>query len=501
MAKVFTSTQVRGIDKYTIDNEPIASIDLMERAANNLFKSIKEVVGFDDKKFFIIAGPGNNGGDGLAIARLLHLNGVDVEAIVCRFSENISDDCLINLNRLQEICPKCIKVICNPEDIIIPDQAIILDCLFGSGLSRPVSGKFAQIIEKINNSLNKVIAIDIPSGLFGEDNSSNTGKIIEADYTFTIQFPPLSSLFVENDKYYGKLVTVPIGLSQKAIEKTETDFFITETADIRQIIKKRKRFDHKGTFGHALIIAGKYCTAGAAVLASKACLRSGVGLLTVHVPQKISDIMQISVPEAMLEVDSCDTVFTGVKNYEKYSAVGIGPGLGTDTKTVSAFLNLIKNTNLPLVIDADGLNILSEVKNFKKILKQGTILTPHPKEFERLFGKFENSYIRIKFMQQFSSETGVIIVLKGGYTVISMPDQRVFFNLGGNPGMATGGSGDVLTGIISSFVAQSYTPEEAALAGVFMHSKAGDFAAEKYGQISMIASDLVDCLPDAFKFF
>ncbi len=500
MVKIFTSSQVRDIDKYTIDNEPVESIELMERAAQELFLSIYSNIGFKDNKFVIIAGCGNNGGDGLAIARLMYQQSIDFEAYFCAFSENISKDCSTNLQRLKEKCSDKIKIISRADQLVISKNTLIIDCLFGSGLTRPVNGQFAAIIEKINKSENTVIAIDIPSGLFGEDNTNNDGTIINADYTFTIQFPPLSSLFAENDKYYGKLVVVPIGLSQIAIDETETEFFITEANDIISVIKKRNRFDHKGVFGHALIIAGQFSRAGAAVLASKACLRSGVGLLTVHVPQKISDIMQISVPEAMLEVDSCDTVFSDIKNFEKYSAIGIGPGLGTDTKTVSAFLNLIKNTNLPLVIDADGLNILSEVKNIKKILKPGTILTPHPKEFERLFGKFGNSYLRVKFMQQFSAETGVIIILKGGYTTISLPDKRVFFNIGGNPGMATGGSGDVLTGIIASFLAQSYTPAAAALSGVFIHSKAGDLAAEKYGLISMIASDLVDCLPDAFKF-
>ncbi|MDD3860603.1 MAG: NAD(P)H-hydrate dehydratase [Bacteroidales bacterium] len=461
---------------------------------------IYKEIGFKDKKFVIISGCGNNGGDGLAIARLMYQQAVDVETYFCAFSENISNDCNVNFKRLKDLCPDKIKIISQPDQLIISKNTIIIDCLFGSGLTRPVTGQFAEIIEKVNNSENTVIAIDIPSGLFGEDNSSNTGKIIEADYTFTIQFPPLSSLFAENYKYFGDVYVVPIGLCQEAINETRTDYGIIDDCDIKQIIIKRNRFDHKGIFGHALLIAGSTGKAGAAVLASKACIRSGVGLLTVHVPQKLIDILQIAVPEAMVQVDYGENVFTGIMDVEKYSAIGIGPGLGTNGKTIQALKNLIKKTDLPIVIDADGLNILSEIKNFKSSLRPGTILTPHPKEFERLFGKFENSYSRINFMQKFSEETGVIIILKGGYTVISLPNKSLYFNKRGNPGMATGGSGDVLTGIISSLLAQSYSPEKAALAGVYIHSKAGDIAAGKYGQTSMIASDIVDCLADAFKF-
>lgn len=498
--KIFTSEQVRNIDKYTINNEPVASIDLMERAASNLFAKISELYSFDNNQFLVIAGPGNNGGDGLAIARLLFLQGASVKTVFCHFSEHISDDCLINLERLKKICPQYIKVIFEPQECTFSENEIIVDCLFGSGLVRPVVGKYAIIIGKINNSKNHVISIDIPSGLFGENNTTNTGAIIEADMTLTIQFSPLSALFAENQKYFGDLYVISIGLSQEAINKTGTDYCIIDACDIKQIIKKRNRFDHKGIFGHALLIAGKYCTAGAAVLASKSCIRSGVGLLTVHVPKKLTDIIQIAVPEAMVQVDYEENIFTEIADDGKFSAIGIGPGLGTNDKTIRALKNLVKNTDLPLVIDADGLNILAGIKNFIELLKPGTILTPHPKEFERLFGEFENSYTRLKFMQEFSQQTGVVIILKGGITVISLPDKRIFFNTGGNPGMATGGSGDVLTGIITSLLAQKYTPENAALAGVFVHSKAGDFASEKHGQISMIASDIIDCLSDAFKF-
>lgn len=500
MIKVFSSAQIREIDKYTIDNEPIKSIDLMDRAAMTVCDLITNKFNIKNR-FCIVAGPGNNGGDGLVIARLLLTARYKVDVFSLNFTKSLSADCETNLNRLTKAFPKSVHEINTASELQIIENSIIVDAIFGSGLSRKTEGKFAQVIKKINNSGNFVLSIDIPSGLFGEDNTSNNGTIVEADMTYTIQIPPLSSMFAENARYFGKMEIVPIGLSQHAIDKTKTDFYITENSDIKKILKLRKRFDHKGNYGHALLIAGKYGTAGAAVLASKACLRSGVGLLTVHVPGKIADIIQISVPEAMLEVDYHEELFTEQTKCEKYSAIGIGPGIGTDGETVKGLKYLLKNSDLPLVIDADGLNILSCINNFKSLLKPGTIITPHPKEFERLFGSFKNTYHKIKFMQEFSFETGVIVVLKGGYTIISLPDKRLFFNTGGNPGMATGGSGDVLTGIIASFLAQSYSPEEAALASVFVHSKAGDIASAKFGQISLIASDIVDCLPEAFKLY
>lgn len=496
--KIFSSQQIRLIDKFTIENEPIASIDLMERAANELFFAIMADFNIASTKFLIIAGPGNNGGDGLALARIFTYLPCDFKTIFCNFSQNISTDCNINVQRLQEKDSKNLQIVTDPAKIIIDDDRVIIDCIFGTGLTRPVTGKYAQVIDMINNSGNVVISVDIPSGLFGEDNTGNDGSIINASCTYTIQFPPLASMFAENYKYFGNLKIVDIMLSEKAIVETESDFHITEEKFWSNNQKKRGRFEHKGDFGHALLIVGSYGKAGAAVLAAKACMRSGVGLLTVHVPEKLTDIMQISIPEAMLSIDSNTIEFSSIVDFEKFNVAGIGPGLGTNEPTKKAVIQFVTEFNKPLLIDADALNILAETNNFKSILKPGTILTPHPKEFERLFGKFENSYHRILFMQKFSVETGVIIVLKGGITAISLPDGNIYFNTRGNPGMATGGSGDVLSGIITGLLAQNYKPEKAAIVGVFIHSAAGDYAAKIKGENSLIASDIIDDLPKIF---
>ena len=500
--KLFLSEQIKQIDGLTIENEPISSIDLMERAAVNLLGTLAKRFDIYKKSFTVICGIGNNGGDGLALARLLSDVKVGVKVLFCKFSSNISDDCEINFNRFVKKYPDRIEIITedNIQKFVLShtENDIIIDCLFGTGLSRAVKGCFGDIINMVNNSGRYIISVDIPSGLFGEDNKENQGSIVNADLTLTLQFSPISSMFDENHKYFGEVVVVPIGLDNKSIENMPSNYLCSDINYAKSLIKKRNLFDHKGTYGHALIIAGSYGKAGAAVLSARACIKSGVGLLTVHVPVKLNDILQISVPEAMLSIDDDNNFFSSNSISANYSAVGIGPGLGTDKITCSGVIDFIKSNKLPLVVDADALNILSQRKNFYKLLKPGNILTPHPKEFERLFGVFENSWRRIDFMSNFSKETGIILVLKGGITTISLQDGRVLFNLGLNPGMATGGSGDVLTGIITSFLAQGYKPSDAAILGVYVHSIAGKYGKEKLGYNYLSAIDIIDNLYKAF---
>jgi NAD(P)H-hydrate epimerase len=497
--KLFSSAKIRLLDKSTIENEPISSIGLMERAAFELFLAMQKDFDFSFKKILIVAGQGNNGGDGLVLARLLYNINTNLKTVFCKFNDSISPDCQTNLQILKGNFPEILQVITDPDELTIDSDSIVIDCIFGTGLSKPVTGKYAEVIDKINKSESKVIAIDIPSGLNGEENIENSGAVVEADHTYTIQFPPISSMFAENHKYYGEVTVVSIGLSALAIENMETDFFITDSDFVKSGFKKRKRFDHKGTYGHALLIAGSYGKAGAAVLSAKSCIRSGAGLLTVHIPTRLNDILQISVPEAMISFDKNESIFSGIVDFDKYSAAGVGPGLGTVDCTAKALCEFVKSFEKALVIDADALNILSETKDFKKILKPGTILTPHPKEFERLFGKFDNSWQKIKFMQKFSVETGVLIVLKGGITTVSCPDGKIYFNTCGNPGMATGGSGDVLTGIITGLLARGYSSVYSTVAGVFLHSQAGDFAAESVGMESLASGDIINYLPSAFR--
>lgn len=495
--KLFKSSQIQEIDKYTIENEPIASFDLMERAAKAVFEEIVKVFS-KEFNFCVIAGPGNNGGDGLVIARLLLIAGYSVKVFYLRFTKSISEDCNLNLNRLKESFPNSVAEINLVKDLKIDDNTVLIDAIFGSGLTRRIDGDFAIVIDKINNSGNIVLSVDIPSGLFGEDNSKNDGAIVKSDFTYALEFPSISMMFAENFKYFGDVKIVPIGLSREAIDNTVSDFYLIQNDYVVKNWKLRNRFDHKGIFGHLLILAGSFGKAGAATLAAKAAIKSGAGLVTAHLPGKLIDIMQISVPEVMVSIDACDEYISTIENYDNYSAIGLGPGLGTNAETARMLSKLIEKCELPIIIDADGLNLIAKNKRLLKKLKSGTILTPHPKEFERLFGKFENTWQKIEFMRKFSSENSVIIVLKGGITTISLPDGRVFFNNVGNPGMATAGSGDVLTGIIASLLAQNYSSENAAIIGVYLHARAGDVAKNKNGEMSLTASDIINCLSDNF---
>ncbi|MBW6501260.1 MAG: NAD(P)H-hydrate dehydratase, partial [Bacteroidales bacterium] len=345
-----------------------------------------------------------------------------------------------------------------------------------------------------------VISVDIPSGLFGEDNSKNImDNIIEADYTLSFQFPKLSFLFAENQIYTGDWHVLPIGLSPEAIEKTGSPYRLTGRGDVLPLLKERKKHDHKGVFGHGLLIAGSRGRMGAAVLGAKAALRAGIGLVTCQVPSCGCSVLQIAVPEAMVIPDISNEIISEIIGITQYDAVGLGPGLGTGKATQAAVHKLLQDCEVPLVIDADGLNILGMNEEWLKILPGQTILTPHPKEFERLAGTTDNSYRRLLRQIELSQEYQCIVVLKGAFTSIALPDGRVFFNSTGNPGMATAGSGDLLTGILLSLLAQGYTPEKTAVAGIFLHGMAGDLAAVEQGYESLIASDIIDHLGYAFR--
>ena len=497
--KLFTCTQIAGIDQLTMKLEPISSIDLMERASATVADWIVRNMG-NESLFYIFAGPGNNGGDALAVARMLAWNNFSCTVFLSAFGRELKVDPAANRKRLEGLSKVSLKII-DSEDSIpdIPADVVVLDGLFGSGLNKPLSGLAKTIVLKINQSGAKVISIDMPSGLFGEDNALNdSSAIIRASQTLTFQFPRLSFLFAENEPFVGHFSLLPIGLHPDAIEQTASHFNYLTEEQLDELPKKRSKFSHKGTYGHAMLIAGSYGKMGASVLASKACLRSGVGLLSVQTPRFGHEIIQIAVPEAMCLVDSSETVFSQLPELEKYSAIGIGPGLDQKLESQLAFKTLLLAKPGKMVIDADALNILSENKEWLSLLPENSILTPHPKEFERLAGFSSNSYERLQKQLEFSARYKVIIVGKGAHTCITFPDGRVFFNSTGNPGMATAGSGDVLTGIILGLLAQKYTPDEAALLGVFIHGLAGDHAANSLGQISLTAGDIINHLGSAF---
>ena len=500
--KIFSSAQIKQIDAYTIENEPVASVDLMERAANELFVWISKR--FKKKtQFLFLIGPGNNGGDGWALARILfHYGYENIRLYLLDISDKLSPDSEINRTRLMEETDIKIKKVQSEDGFpYISEDDVVIDALFGTGLSRPLEGASAKLVDYLNNSpKRRVISVDIPSGLWGEDNSTNTqGKIVQADITLCFEFPKLSFFFSENEQYVGKWHVLPIGLHKEIIHAEFSPYKYLKRSDIKELIKIRSKFSHKGTYGHGLIIAGSYGMMGAAVLASRAAIRSGAGLVSVHIPRLGYEIMQMSVPEALVSIDESDLIFTGLNYIDKYSAIAIGPGINTKTNTSRAVNKLLEKAKIPLVIDADGLNILSEQKEWLAKLPENTILTPHPKEFDRLTHNHDTHYARFVTQQEFSKKNKVVVVLKGAHTSISTPDGDVWFNTTGNPGMAKGGSGDVLTGIILALLSQGYGPVEAARIGVYIHGLAGDIALKTYGLHALTPSDIICKLGRAFK--
>lgn len=497
--KLFSTTQIRDIDRLTIEYEPVSSINLMERAALSIFSWFAENIS-SRFKIIVFVGHGNNGGDGLALARLLIEIGYSVEVFMLETSSP-SPDCQVNLNRLKRQGVIDVQVIKSEDNFpSIKIDSIVVDALFGSGLTRPIEGIAAKLINYINGFNAKVISIDIPSGLFGEVNPvPNNNPVVKASITLTLQFPKISFFFAENSRYVGEFIVLPIGLNQLAIEKTETNYQFVDIKDVKSICKHRHRFNHKGDFGHCLIIAGSKGMIGAAVLASKSCIKTGAGLVSTHIPKVGYTILQQSVPEVMVDEDIDENYFTTISSILKYSAIVVGPGLGKSSKTVEGFSKLLDIVDKPLVIDADGLNIIAENSELLEKLPQGAIITPHPGEFDRLFGKSNSGYERLIKAIEKSAKYGIVIVLKGADTQVVCPNGQVFFNSTGNPGMATAGSGDVLSGIIGSLLAQGYESISGAIFAVYIHGLAGDLAKSKVGVDTLIASDIIDNIGNAYK--
>jgi hydroxyethylthiazole kinase-like uncharacterized protein yjeF len=495
MIKILSTKQIKDWDVATIAQEPIASIDLMERASRAFVNWF--VQKFDaSKKIGIVCATGNNGGDGLAIARLLKDWGFAVKVWIVKGLVPQSDDFKINFERINGKI-EIFEIFKDSDQGLFDDRDVLIDAIFGSGLSRPVEGVYAQAIRCINNSNACRVAVDIPSGLSADVNMG--GEIVRADFTFSFQVPKLAFFFPQSYQFTGEWTTGDIGLSKKFISETASQHFLVTEKDVRKMLKPRKRFDHKGQFGHALLVVGSYGKMGAAILASRAALRSGLGLLTCHIPKSGYGIMQTAVPEAMVSVDDDENSVTNIEGVEKYTTIGIGPGIGQTTVTKNVLKKLLETFKKPMVIDADALNLLSTDSGLVAEIPQGSILTPHPKEFERLVGKWGNDFERLEKQKEFSVKCKCIVVLKGAYTSMSDVGGNVYFNPTGSPAMAKGGSGDVLTGILTAMLSQSYAPVESALLGVYLHGLCGNLGAVNKSVYSLIASDLTEILPAAFK--
>ncbi len=496
MQKILSIPQIREADEHTIRLEPVTSLDLMERAAAACFIWIRERLE-KRHRILLFCGTGNNGGDGLVIARLLTEAECKAEVFICPCSGSESPDFRANLLRCEELQIPVNYLESIQEVPEIQSEDIVIDALFGSGLNRDLTGLPAELVRYINSRAAIVISIDIPSGMRGD--TASTGPLIRADYTLSFEVPKLAFFFPENEYFLGEWHIIPIGLLPQYIQDVPVSQYLIDESDIRSLLEPRKRFDHKGTFGHGLLIAGSHGKAGAAVLASRAALRSGAGLITAHTASSACTILQTAIPEAMISPDPSFEFVSELPDLSTYRAIACGPGIGTSEETARILKQLIQQSAVPIILDADALNILAANPTWLSFLPPNSILTPHLKEFERLAGKTSTWEERHETQRQFSIKYGLILILKGAFSCISFPDGSCYFNPTGNPGMATGGSGDVLTGILLGLLTRGYSPAKTCLTGVYLHGLAGDLAAGNMGMESLIAGDIIDHLPKAFE--
>lgn len=496
--KILSAAQIKEWDLFTIEHEPISSINLMERAATKCVEWILQHYS-DAPSFGIYCGKGNNGGDGLAIARMLIEKKYKVSIHILEFGHFGSEDFQANLIRLHQITTDINFIQTEQHLHPIPPGEIIIDAIFGSGLNRKMEGLTLSLVNHINNSGCKILSIDMPSGLF-VDKSSIGCISIKATHTLSFQCFKKALLMAENEQSLGDVHILDISLLDNFYKNIKSDYHLLDKEIIRSIYKPRKQFSHKGNFGHALLIAGSYGKIGAAVLSAKACMRSGAGLLTCHIPKCGYDILQSTIPEVMVLTDFNSSFITKVEdNLEKYVCIGIGPGIGTAIETRAMLKELLTTYKKPVVLDADALNCIAIEKELLQLIPAESILTPHPKEFERLFGKSENDFERLELALQKAKELNCIIILKGHHTFIAKPDDNGYFNSTGNAGMATAGSGDVLTGIITGLLAQGYTSKDAALFGVYIHGLAADIAVSESSMEALLAGDIIKKLGVSFR--
>jgi hydroxyethylthiazole kinase-like uncharacterized protein yjeF len=503
--KILSSEQIRSADDYTIKNQPIASLDLMEQAATNCFNAINNSLGekMGDQPIHIFCGIGNNGGDGLVLARFYAKAGNKVTVYVSRYSNKSTNDFKVNLDRLRGLELTIVEVDMK-ADLKPIKEGWIIDAIFGTGLNRPPRGLAASTIKHMNGQNLPIIAIDIPSGLFSNlPAHHDVDKTISANYTFGFQTPKLAFFMSENFRFVGKWEIVDIGLDEEFIESQESELYYLVPQKLKSLLRIREKFEYKGDFGHTLLIGGDIEKAGAVILAGKGSLRSGAGLVTLMVPEKLMSIVHQSSPELMCIASGEEYIRSWDKKKLPKAmdklGIGIGTGMGTHSKSKDFLKDLLEDSFQPLVIDADALNIIADDPKLLDEVPAQSILTPHIGEFKRLIGKYKNGFEILEKQIEFSKKHKVIVVLKGAHTRISTPRGKVFFNSTSNPGLATAGSGDVLTGVITGLLKQYDNPVKAAMLGVYLHGLAGDISLKNQSMESLIASDIVRNLGKAFN--
>ena len=497
--KIFNAKQIYTADKFTIEKQQITSNALMERAAIGIFNWVHSRLNGAQVKIHLFCGIGNNGGDGIALARHLVENGYSIAVYVVNYSEKRSKDFLINLDRLKErkLWPDFLD-----SDFEFPEinhEDIIIDAIFGIGLNRNPDNWVAKLISCINDSAAFILSIDVPSGLFLDRLPDHSDNVVRANHVLSFQAPKLVFFLPQTGIFLNQWELLDIGLDQEYLYKTETKFEFIGKPEVLPLYIPRLKFSHKGSYGHAVIVGGSYGKIGAVNLASNACLKVGSGLVTAFVPECGYIPLQTSIPELMVLTDDKDDYISTLSIPAKTSVVGIGVGMGTYKDTITAFSSFLdENDKLPMVIDADGINMLSSNPELLSKIPRQTVLTPHPKELERLLGKWKDDFDKLKKAKAFSQKYDCILVLKGAHT-ITIYDNRGYINSTGNPGMATAGSGDVLTGMITGLISQNYPPLYAAIFGVYLHGLAGDISSAENGYEAVTAATLIQNIGNAYK--
>lgn len=495
--KIFSSKQIYEADKATIKKNNISSDQLMEGVAVQLFNWLHLRIQGAPVKIHLFCGIGNNGGDGIALARHLQEHGYNIGVYVVNYSKKRSDDFLVNLDRLKDrkIWPEFLD-----DSSVLPEigrDDIIVDAIFGIGLNRAPDSWVVNLFEHIEKSKAFVLSVDIPSGLFTDRVPEDEKAVVKANHTLSFQVPKLVFFLPETGIFTEQWEVLDIGLDPEFLVNTETEYELIGKNEMLPVYIPREKFSHKGTHGHGLIVGGSYGKIGAVHLASKACLYAGSGLVTAFVPKCGYIPLQTNFPEAMVLTDNDENHISKIEFDIDPAVVGIGVGLGKDASTVKALDEFLRANKKPLVIDADALNILSENKALLGKIPAQTVLTPHPKELERLIGSWKDDFDKLKKAKEFSKKYDCVLVIKGSHT-ITIYDDKGYVNTTGNPGMGTGGTGDVLTGVITGLIAQGYNPLNAAVFGVYLHGRAGDIAVEKTGYQALTASHVVDAIGLAF---
>ncbi|WP_111682868.1 NAD(P)H-hydrate dehydratase [Winogradskyella tangerina] len=498
--KIFSKEQIYEGDRLTAERQNITSTDLMERAGTQIFNWIHMRMQGAQVPIHVFCGIGNNGGDGLVLARHLSTHGYNVITYIVNCSDKRSKDFLINYDRIKTVTkdwPKMLSCGGDFSEIVIEERDIIVDAVFGIGLNRPPNDWTQELFQKWRASKAFTLAVDIPSGVYTDRAVEDENAVVHANYTISFQSPKLVFFLPETAKFTQQWEVLDIGIDRQYLMQTETLAELISKFEVLPLYKPRQKFSHKGDFGHVLIIGGSYGKIGAVNLASRAALGAGAGLVTAFIPKCGYHSMQASLPEAMVITDTHEEIITNINFDIEPTVIGIGVGLGTADDTLKAFETFLKSNKVPLVIDADGLNLLAKKKTLLKLLPEMSVLTPHPRELERLIGKWSDDFDKLEKTKAFSKKHKVIVVIKGANTITVFGD-KLYVNSTGNPGMATAGSGDVLTGIISGLIAQGYDALAATIFGVYLHGRAADISLEDFGYQSLIASHIIETLGEAY---